>query len=43
MSSNQNSAEDVRTTVAESLKQAKTVTENYFQAIENRKRRVLQQ
>jgi hypothetical protein len=34
MTSNQNPADEVRATVAESLKQAKTATENYFQAIE---------
>lgn len=32
--SNQNPAEGIRTAVAENLKQAKAVTENYFQAIE---------
>ena len=34
MSSNQNSVDDVRAAVAESLKQAKAATENHFQTIE---------
>lgn len=34
MTSSQDPTDAVRATVAESLKQAKTVTENYFQAIE---------